>query len=245
MRNRWVFIYVLFCLVQFPLYLNLGTAPQGYDFAVKRAEVALSKAPINVKKIEKDLETAGEYLQDIPQVDSRVARWEHNRALMFWFQGQTTKADESFRKSIEIYQATHGQDAWNTNAVSLRYGEFLMDGRRYQEALEQFEAGTKAIDEVQGPDSPFVVRMDLRHAMLLNYLGRTEEATQMFRELLPELQRQADMFDEPFLHQVSGTLDALSRKGLLPSPSAHNWSRTLLNDAKELRARAEGTGRDD
>ena len=245
MRNRWVLIYSLFCLAQLPLYLTLGTAPQGYDFAVKRAEVALSRAPVDLPKIEKELGTSGSYLQDIPGVDSRTARWEHNRALLFWFQGKTTMADESFRKSIETYKATHGPDAWNTNAVSLRYGEFLMDGRRYQEALQRFEAGTKAVDEVQGPNSPFAVRMNLRHAMLLNYLGRTEEAAKLAATLLPQLQGQANMFDEPFLHQVGGTLDALSRKGLLPTPKARNWSRTLLDDAQKLRTRAEGGPQDD
>ena len=245
MRERWVLIYSLFCLAQLPLYLMLGTAPQGYDFAVKRAEVALNKAPINLPKIEKELDTSGTYLQDIPGIDSRTARWEHNRALLFWFQGKTAKADESFRKSIEVYQATHGPDAWNTNAVSLRYGEFLMDGRRYQEALQRFESGTRAIDEVQGPDSPYAVRMNLRHAMLLNHLGRTREAAELAKELLPQLQAQANMFDEPFLYQISGTLDAFSRKGLLPNPTAHSWARTLLDDARKLRTRAEGMSRDD
>ena len=240
MRHRWVLIYCVFCLGQIPLYLWLGTGPQGYDFAIKRAEVALSRAPVNLPKVEEGIETAEERLREIPEQDSREARWEHNRALLYWFQGKMAEADASFRKSIAVYEATHGPDAWHTVAVSLRYGEFLMDSRRYQEAMEHFETGTRAIDEVQGPNSPFAVRMNFRHVMLLNYLGRTEEAISKAELLLPHLKSQAHLFDVPFINQVSGTLDALTRQGGLPSPGNHSWSRTLLDEAKRLRDQDQG-----
>lgn len=236
-------LYVLFCLVQLPLYYALGKAPQGYDFAIKRVEAQLAKPVPDVPKVQADLESASRRLDEIPGDDSRLARLKLNQAIFAWFEGKLDDADKFFRQSVETFEATHGPDSWHTNAVNLRYAEFLMHCRRFPEALEHFEGGTRAIDDVQGPNTPFALRMNCRKVMLLNYLGRPKESAELAERILPPLTEQAGMFDEVFLRQVSGTLDTLTRKKLLLPPEGRDWAETLLAAAKRARTQDDSSSR--
>ncbi len=234
-------LYLLFCLAQLPLYYALGKAPQGYDFSIKRVEVQLAKPDPDAPKVQAELTNASRLLDEIPGTDSRRARLKLNQAIFAWFEGKLKESDTFFRQSVEIFEATHGVDSWHTTAVNLRYAEFLMHCRRFPEALERFERGTRALDDVQGPNTPFALRMNCRKVMLLNYLGRPKDSAELAKIILPHLTKQANMFDEVLLRQISGTLDTLTRKKLLPPSKGEDWAETLIAAAKRARAEEDGS----
>ena len=240
MSRYWVALYLLFCLLQVPLYYTLGLGPQGFDLVIKRVEKGLNKRPPEVESLKEDLESAERLLGRVSGRDSRWARLYMNWADYYWFKGLLKEADEAFRQSIEIFRETHGEDSWHTRAICLRYGEFLMYRHQYAEALLYFEDGTKAVDDLQGPNTPFAIRMNCRKLMLLNYLGRPQESAELALTVVGPLQERANMFDEVFLRQVGSTLDTLSRRAFLPKPEAKDWAETLRRASKKAHERQQG-----
>ena len=237
MRKRWVVFYTLFCLAQIPLYYTLGSGPLDFDFAIKRAEYQLSRPKPDFVKAKDALETAERALEKLPAQDSRRARYHLSAASLAWSGGKIQDADRHFRQSYEIFTACHGPNSWHTSAVNLRYAEFLMYCRRFPEAMKRFDQGTRAIDEVQGPNSAFAIRMNCRKVMLLHNLGRISESAELAKEILPHLLAQANLFDELMLRQVAGTLDTLSRQGLLQKTGKRGWANTLVSAARQARQR--------
>jgi tetratricopeptide (TPR) repeat protein len=246
MRDRWVTLFVVFCVLQIPLYVSLGRGDIAYDIAMKEAEKKLSSPEPSEQQLAaaavalEDSETA---LRLVGGEDSRQARLNIQRAVLAWNQRKMTEADAYFRKAIEQFEATHGPDAFHTCALNLRYAEFLMLSYRYQEALQRFQLGVKAVEETLGPGNPFAVRMIFRQVSLLTYLGRNGEAASLAASYLPALLENAGHFEEPYLTQVAGSLDVLSRgrfpqvSPVWPAPGGRGWRQALL------RAREEGVER--
>jgi hypothetical protein len=254
MRDRWVWVFTAFCLLQLPLYVALGRGPISFDTSIKAAEVGLSKPP----QSEPELEAIGRSLEDAERAlklnagwDSRTARLNLARARLAWHQGKTVEADGFYRKSVEQFQATHGKDSFHCSAVNLQYAEFLMLTRRYPEALSRFEWGVQPIEDTLGPKDAFAVRMVFRRVTLLTYLDRRAEASTLAKGYLAALLKHAGRFDEGFLTQTASVLDDLSRQawpgasspeasfaGRVPVPQGGQGWRGVL-----LRAHREGKQR--
>jgi hypothetical protein len=161
--------------------------------------------------------------------DSRQARLDLAAALLNWHQGKTAAADSFFRKSLAGFEATHGPDSFHTCVVNLRYAEFLMMARRYDEALARFELGVKPLEDYMGPGNALATRMVFRHVTLLTYMGRQAEAVPMAEAYLDNLVSQAGKFDEAFLSQTGGILDTLTRgHGLRKPADGGNWQHALM-----------------
>jgi tetratricopeptide (TPR) repeat protein len=243
MKNRLVLFFALFCLLQLPIYVIMGRGPIGFDMSIKSAERGLMEVPKNkdeVEAIRRHLEDAESSLATAGQVsDSRTARLNLNRALLAWHEGRVLEADGFFRKAIEQFEATHGPDSFHTSAVSLRYAEFLMLTRRYEEALPRFSLGVKSIEDTLGPKNPFAVRMVFRRAALLTYMGRQGEAVEVAGPYLAALQEQAGRFDELYLGQTASVLDTLARSkvGLPAAPGGQGWRTALLKAHNEGKQR--------
>lgn len=233
MRDRWVLVYALFCLLQVPLYFVLGRGPVGYDFAMKAAEQKLMGSrsiPPDLQAIDADLERAQKTLEQLPQTDSRLARWQLDRALLAWAQGDMPSAEAWFLKSLGEFEARHGPDSFHACAVELRLAEFLFVTGRHQEALSRFERGFRPLEEMEGPGSPFVTRMAFRQASVLTQLGRYGQAAELAQRHWPRLLRDRQQFDPMFLSQSASTLEALQRTGIgqVVPPSGSSWRQLLL-----------------
>lgn len=249
MRDRWVLVFVVFCVLQIPLYLALGRAPITFDFAIKAAELGIVKGPRNPEEIEairSSLQSAEGALERIPggPQDSRQGRLDLTRALLAWHEGKTGDADLLFRRAISNFEATHGPDSFHTFAVSLRYAEFLMLTRRYGEALVRFEKGVKPLEDTMGPKNPLATRMVVRHAVLLSYMGRNPEAVKLVEPYLDALLRDAGKFDEAFLTQTGGTLDMLGRGAGLRAAPGESWRQALASAYRRSQERAAAAGDD-
>ncbi len=242
MRDRWVALFAVFCLLQLPLYLLWGRGPIGFDGAIKAAEKRLLRLPTDPAeqaKVQRALDDAGQSLEEIGESDSRLARLDLSRAMLAWTRGDITEADVRFRASITQLQATHGPDAFFTGVVSCRYAEFLMLNQRLGEALDYFDAGLGPVDATMGPKSPFAVRMVFRRVALLTQVGRNQEAMVQATEYLPALLAEAGRFDETFLFQTAATLEILARgkPGIPKAPGGRGWRTALQKAYIESKAR--------
>lgn len=236
MRDRWVTVFVVFCLAQIPLYFVLGRDSLTYDAAMKSAETILnrpSRSQRDFDGVRASLDKSEQALANIGGQDSRRARLDLNRAMLAWNEGKTSLADSHFARAVRGFEATHGADSFHASAIGLRYAEFLMLSYRYPEALARFEKGVKPIEDTLGPKNSFAVRMAFRHVGLLVALGRQEEAIRLAREFLPALLENAGRLDEIYLTQVASDLEILSRfrpadgLPLPPAPGGHGWRPAL------------------
>lgn len=235
-------LFVLFCLLQLPLYVWLGRGPLGYDNAIKSVESGLMKMPMerDIDVLNNSLKEAELALQRIGGFDSRTARLNLNRAMLAWNQGEIAEADSLFRLSIEQLEATHGPDAFYTAAVSLRYAEFLTLSRRYIEALPRFENDMGSLEDAMGPKNPFVVRMTFHHVAALQALGRYDSAVRLAKEYLPSLLEEAGALDQSYLNQLAPVLEELSQRSpSFPAAASHGWLVTLIEAHTKGRARAD------
>ena len=249
MRDRWVLVFVVGCVLQLPLYLILGRAPLTYDDSLKTAETILyrpkpdPKNPPNYQQARAALDDSQKALAEIGLSDSRQARLDLTRAVLAWNEGKIGEADGLFRKAVGEYEATHGPDSFHACAMNLRYAEFLMLIGRHDDALLRFERGFQGVEDFLGPKDPFAVRMVFRYVSLLVYRGRREEAVRLGRDYLPALVENAGQFEPMYLMQVGSVLDELSRtplgevKGIPPAPGGHGWRSALEEANREAKQR--------
>jgi hypothetical protein len=244
MRDRWVALFALLCLLQLPLYVRYGKGPLTYDFAIKAAERTLVKPPRTPREFEavrRALQESEDALRWCGPEDSRTARLNLNKALLAWHEGRLADADGHFLKAVRQFEAYHGADSFHACAVNLRYGEFLMLTRRYEDALVRFGVGVQAIEETLGPGNAFAVRMVFRQVTLLVYLGRSGQAAALAERYLPALLQEAGRYDEAYLTQTAGALDALARadggKGRFRPPGGPDWRTVLLRAYQEGKKR--------
>lgn len=240
---RWVAIFAVFCLVQLPYYVWAGRGPLGFDQSAKSAEKRLAlgtSTAAELEGIQGSLDSGDQALETIGSEDSRRARLDLDLAILAWYRGDFTEADKRFRRSIEGFEKYHGPTAFYTSVVSLRYAEFLMLSRRYNEALPRFRDGLSVIDNTVGPDSPFALRMYFRQATLLVYMARYGEAKTLTSPRVQALLREAGNFDEGFLTQTADALQTLQTQTDFEAPAeGGNWREVLLNANRELRDKEE------
>ena len=234
MRDRWVSVYVLFVLLQLPLYYYLGKSPLAFEFAVKEAEGKL-RTVLRTKEEQAEVEDAlllaDRELESLPP-SSRSARLALNRGVLAWKKGDSTVAFSHLERSRELFDEFHGSDSFHSAAVDLRLGELEFLHGRFGDAQLRFARSRQRVEEYMGARTPFPVRMAFREVSSLVALGREEEAASIAMEFLPDLRRVAPEQDEQFLRRTGQALDMLTLKSLIPSPPKANvtWKTTLTED---------------
>jgi hypothetical protein len=236
MRDRWVSLYLLFVLVQVPLYFHLGREATQFDFATKAAEKKLRTSLVTEEEresVDRSLDEAELLLEQAGDVTSRRARIELDRAILAWKSGQVEEAIAGLERSRELFEAHHGHDSFHSAAVDLRIGELLYLQNRHNEALIRFQRSGPSVREYLGPRDQFPVRMSFREVCILVALGRNGEAAELAEKNLPYLYKVAHLQDDQFLQMTGGCLNILTRKGLLRSPPEDYKSWKPLLDASK------------
>ena len=164
------------------------------------------------------------------------ARIEMERGILAWKAGKSAEAIQGLEKSRKLFEAEHGADSFHAAALDLRVGELQFLNRDHQEALVRFRRSIDPVEEYLGPREQFVVRMRFREVSALVALGREGEAADLAREHLNLLLKVAREQDNAFLQMTGNSLNALSMKGLIPSPPGEkkSWRSSLLQ-AEEAR----------
>lgn len=247
MRDRWVLVFVVACVLQLPLYLILGRGPLTYDVSMKTAETILYhpnlKNPSDYQRAHTALDDSQKALSEIGVTDSRQARLDLARAFLAWNEGKIGEADGLFRKAVGEYETTHGPDSFHACAKNLSYAEFLMLIGRHDDALFRFERGFQGVEDFLGPRDPFAVHMVFRYVSLLVYRGRRAEAVRLGCDYLPALVENAGQQELQYLMQVGSVLDELSRnplgegRGIPPAPGGHGWRFALEQANREAKQR--------
>lgn len=221
MRDRWVLIYVVFVLVQVPLYFQLGRSPIQFDFSIKAAERTLNDYHNSEPErlvVEQSLAEARSLLEQMKDETSRTARVKLNEAIFLWKCGKPDDAVTALEQSHRIFVEKHGPDAFHPAAIEVRLAELHFLQRRYDKALELYRKNMGSVRDYLGPRHPFVVRQQYREVCSLVTLGKIDEARTLARKNLGLLKMVANEQDKQFLSNTGGCLDIMHRQGRFGGP---------------------------
>lgn len=231
MSDRAVAIYLVLCLVQLPLYFVLGRTPLSFDFKV----AALERKLMDYSSTEEERDRLFEEFEELEAElrrdsidDSRIFRLWLSRAVLSWRTPDTERTEELFKKTLQGFLQTHGEDSYYAAGVRARYGEFLLSQRRHNEAEPLLRRARLGLHQTLGPSDPFTIRIAIREISNLETLGRDKPAGELAAKYAPLLLATAGTFEEALLFQAGQAFDRLTRRGELYRPAARlGWGEAL------------------
>ncbi len=108
----------------------------------------------------------------------------NNLGLLYSAQGFLTEAESYYRRSLAIWERTHGPNDPTVASAVIAMAAFYRDQRRFTEAVPLYERGLLVTEKALGPDSPELAAGLNDLAEVFELQGRYGEAEALFRRSL-------------------------------------------------------------
>lgn len=116
-------------------------------------------------------------------------------------------------RSLELYEATLGDDDVVTLEVMNIHARLLMDDTRYAEAEALRERSLEGLRAHAGPSHPATLRVMISHAMVAKEFDEVDRAIELFEEALPQYERWPEADAETLLDYRTALSQAYDAAG--------------------------------
>jgi hypothetical protein len=130
--------------------------------------------------------------QNLPSDHPRLASVQHSFAVLFWMQGNLSRAEKAFRQALTILENSFGSEHADVAVTAIGLAGFLTMTRRQAEAIPLLERSKASFERIYGSEHPDTIRATfaLGTALIGSALANAElmlrEATARWRVSQPE-----------------------------------------------------------